>query len=65
MSSLFKSKQPEIQKPAPMPDDQSADVLEAQRRARSDTMKRKGRSSTIMSGSSDFGTYASSDLGAQ
>jgi hypothetical protein len=51
MGGLFsKPKIPDPQPPAPMPDDQSPGVLEAQRRNLNAAMARSGRRSTILSG---------------
>lgn len=72
MGGLFsKPKIPEPQPPAPMPDENSPGVLEAQRRNLNAIMSRSGRRSTILSGDTNaktsvpsFGdTYAKDKLG--
>jgi len=67
MSGLFAPKMPTPQAPAPMPDDQSAAVLEAKRKAQADILARAGRSSTILTAPKDRttgGDYNSTSLGA-
>lgn len=58
MSSLFGggavAAPPPPQPPAPMPDSESPLVKEAQRRKVADILGRGGRSSTILTGDSDF-----------
>lgn len=69
MGSLFGGgSKPTVTPPAPMPDEESPQVLEARRRERERIMSRGGRSSTIMtnpdtrSGSSD--SYSGRTLGS-
>jgi hypothetical protein len=50
--------------PAPMPDSNSAAVLEARRKAQLDIMGRAGRQSTILTAPKDRGDYTSTTLGA-
>lgn len=69
MSGLFSTPQapaaPVPKAPAPMPDFNSAAVIEARRRAQSDIMGRAGRTSTILSPPTERGgTYSSTTLGA-
>lgn len=56
--------------PAPMPDDQSAGVLEAKRNAAQKILSRAGRQSTILTspdnrgGAPNFDSYGSKTLGS-
>lgn len=55
--------------PAPMPDDQSAEVLAAKRAAQEKILSRAGRQSTILTkpenrGGEKFDSYGSKTLGA-
>lgn len=70
MSSLFAPKMPALPPaPAPrpvatMPDPESADVIEARRRAQADIMRRAGRSSTILTApGKSGGDFSSRTLG--
>lgn len=71
MSGLFGAKQarptvePTPKEPAPMPDSNSAGVIEARRKAQQDIIRRAGRSSTILTAPNQRGgDYASRTLGA-
>lgn len=70
MSGLFSRPAPAAtptpQPVAPMPDTNSAAVLEARRKAQADIMGRAGRTSTILTPPTDRGgtPYASTTLGA-
>ena len=70
MSGIFSSPQTTVQQaptpkpPAPMPDQDSAQVREARRRAQVDIMGRAGRQSTILTAPKDRGDYSSTTLGA-
>ena len=56
---------PTPKEPAPMPDSNSASVLEARRRAQQDIMNRAGRSSTILTAPKDRGgDYTATALGS-
>lgn len=72
MSSLFSPKMPlmaQVAPPAPkpvapIPDPESADVIEARRRAQTDILRRAGRSSTILTAPENRGgDYSSRTLG--
>lgn len=67
MGSLF-AKPPPPQKPAPMPDAESPDVIEARRKAQQEVLSRGGRTSTILTGAKDRGgdqpTYIATKLGS-
>lgn len=72
MSALFSTPQvvqqaaPTPKPPAPMPDSNSAEGMEARRRAQMGIMSRAGRSSTILTAPRDRGgdSYSSRTLGA-
>lgn len=56
---------PVVKPPAPMPDSNSAAVMEARRKAQTDIMGRAGRSSTILTAPKDRGgDYSANTLGA-
>jgi len=58
---------PEVKPPAPMPDQNSTEAMEARRRAQMDVMGRAGRSSTILTAPSQRGgntDYTASRLGS-
>ena len=70
MSSLFAPKMPPAPPPpapkpvATMPDPDSADVIEARRRAQADILRRAGRSSTILTAPENRDSdYSSRTLG--
>jgi hypothetical protein len=70
MSSLFAPKMPPAPPPpaprpvATMPDPDSADVIEARRRAQTDILRRAGRGSTILTAPENRGSdYSSRTLG--
>lgn len=68
MATLFsKPKTPDIPAPkpvAPMPDENSPAVIEARRRSQLETMKRAGRSSTILTDRDNGGgSYSGTVLG--
>ena len=70
MTSLFAPKMPALppapapKPPATMPDPESADVIEARRRAQADILRRAGRASTILTALENRGgDYASRTLG--
>lgn len=71
MTSFFAPKPTVVQQaaptpkpPAPMPDEGSAGVREARRKAQMDIMGRAGRQSTILTAPKDRGDYTSTTLGA-
>lgn len=67
MSGLFSAPTPPpVKPPAPMPDSDSAAVMEANRKAQSDILARAGRSSTILTAPKDRtgAAYSSTALGA-
>ena len=70
MSSLFAPKMPAPppapapKPPATVPDPESADVIEARRRAQAEILRRAGRSSTILTAPENRGgDYSSRTLG--
>ena len=64
MAGLFGMKQPEVKPTAPLPDESSPGVLEAQRRQRQQMFGRGGRSSTILSeGQDSNGMFTDTKLG--